>query len=333
MKKVILIISFFILIFLFGPKIEEPVIFKDLPKINLNINEVKLWIDKKESKFKNLKQGNESRIIFYDSIPKKTNISIVYLHGFSGSSQDGSPVHVNVAEKLNSNIYLPRLYAHGLNSNEPLIEYTGEKYLDSAREALALGKIIGEKVILMCTSTGCTAALALAANHPEVSALVMYAPNIRITHPLDFVATLPWGLYIVRLVEGGKYHYIKNTWKDKERFWTTKYRLEAPIQMQKLLETSMNENIFRKVNVPTFSGFYYKNGIEQDNVVSVEAMRTMFKQLGTEDSLKLEIAFEDGGGHEIAYDLVNENYIKVQESTLSFLRNVFNLNEDQSDQK
>ena len=203
MKKVILIISLFILVFLLGPKIEKPVIFKTLPKIKLRINEVESWIDQKESKFKNIKEGNESRIIFYDSVPKKTNISIVYLHGFSGSSQDGSPVHINVAKKLNSNIYLPRLYAHGLNSDEPLIEYTGEKYLDSAREALAIGKIIGEKVILMCTSTGCSAALTLAANHPEVAALVMYAPNIRITHPLDFVATLPWGLYIVRLVEGG----------------------------------------------------------------------------------------------------------------------------------
>ena len=328
MKKVFLIISFSILIFVAGPKIEKPVIFKDLPKIELNINEVKSWIDEKESKFNNIKEGNESRIIFYDSVPKKTDISIVYLHGFSGSSQDGFPVHINIAKKLNSNIYLPRLFAHGLNSNEPLIEYTGEKYLDSAREALALGKIIGEKVILMCTSTGCSAGLTLAANHPEVAALVMYAPNIRITHPLDFVATLPWGLYIVRLVEGGKYHYITGTWKDKEKFWTTKYRLEAPIEMQMLLETAMNEKIFRKIKVPTFSGFYYKNEIEQDNVVSVDAMRRMFKQLGTEDSLKLEIAFEDAGGHEIAYNIVNKNYVKVQESTLSFLQNIFNLNEN-----
>ena len=328
MKKVFLIISFSILIFVAGPKIEKPVIFKDLPKIELNINEVKSWIDEKESKFNNIKEGNESRIIFYDSVPKKTDISIVYLHGFSGSSQDGFPVHINIAKKLNSNIYLPRLFAHGLNSNEPLIEYTGEKYLDSAREALALGKTIGEKVILMCTSTGCSAGLTLAANHPEVAALVMYAPNIRITHPLDFVATLPWGLYIVRLVEGGKYHYITDTWKDKEKFWTTKYRLEAPIEMQMLLETAMNEKIFRKIKVPTFSGFYYKNEIEQDNVVSVDAMRRMFKQLGTEDSLKLEIAFEDAGGHEIAYNIVNKNYVKVQESTLSFLQNIFNLNED-----
>ena len=311
-----------------GPKIEKPIIFKDLPKIKLSINEVKSWIHQKELKFINIKEGNESRIIFYDSVPKKTNLSIVYLHGFSGSSQDGSPVHINTAKKLKSNIYLPRLYAHGLNSDEPLLEYTGEKYLDSAREALAIGKIIGEKVILMCTSTGCSAALALAANHPQVSALVMYAPNIRITHPLDFVATLPWGLYIVRLVEGGKYHYITNTWEDKEKFWTTKYRLEAPIEMQNLLETAMNEEVFRKVMVPTFSGFYYKNEVEQDNVVSVNAMRMMFKQLGTEDSLKLEIAFEDAGGHEIAYNIVNKNYLKVQKSTLKFLQNVFNLNED-----
>ena len=328
MKKVILIISLFILVFLLGPKIEKPLIFKTLPKIKLRINEVESWIDQKESKFKNIKEGNESRIIFYDSVPKKTNISIVYLHGFSGSSQDGSPVHINVAKKLNSNIYLPRLFAHGLISEEPLIEYTGEKYLDSAREALAIGEIIGEKVILMCTSTGCSAALTLAANHPEVAALVMYAPNIRINHPLDFVATLPWGLYIVRLVEGGKYHFITDIWKDKEKFWTTKYRLEAPIEMQKFLETAMNEDIFRKVKVPTFSGFYYKNELEQDNVVSVKAMRRMFRQLGTDDSLKLEIAFDDAGGHEIAHNLVNKNYVNVQESTLSFLQSVFNLNEN-----
>ena len=328
MKKKIIFFCFFILIFILGPKVEKPIIFKDLPEINLSINELKSWIDQKELKFKNIKEGNESRIKFFDSVPKKTNISIVYLHGFSGSSQDGFPVHTNIAKKLNSNIYLPRLYAHGLNSDEPLIEYTGEKYLDSAREALAIGKIIGEKVILMCTSTGCTAALTLAANHPEVDALVMYAPNIRITHPLDFVATLPWGLYIARLVEGGKYHYITKTWKDKEKFWTTKYRLEAPIEMQMLLETAMNENIFRKVKVPTLSGFYYKNEIEQDNVVSVDAMRRMFNQLGTEDSLKLEIAFDDAGGHEIAYNVVNKNYVRVQKSTLIFLQKVFNLNED-----
>ena len=71
MKKTILSSSFFILIFLAGPKTDKQIIFKDLPEINLNINEVKSWIDNKESKFKNIKEGNKSRIIFYDSVSKK----------------------------------------------------------------------------------------------------------------------------------------------------------------------------------------------------------------------------------------------------------------------
>ena len=80
---------------------------------------------KKNQNLKILKKETNLELYFMIQ-SQKTNISIVYLHGFSGSSQDGSPVHINVAEKLNSNIYLPRLYAHGLNSDEPLIEYTGK---------------------------------------------------------------------------------------------------------------------------------------------------------------------------------------------------------------
>ena len=70
MKKIILIISFFILIFLLGPKIEKPIIFKDLPKIKLSINEVKSWIHQKELKFINIKKaGNIHRPnLFDDSI-------------------------------------------------------------------------------------------------------------------------------------------------------------------------------------------------------------------------------------------------------------------------
>ena len=66
MKKVVLIFSLFILIFLAGPKVEKPVIFKDLPEIKSNIGEIKSWIDNNESKFNNIKEGNESRIIFHD---------------------------------------------------------------------------------------------------------------------------------------------------------------------------------------------------------------------------------------------------------------------------
>ncbi|MEN8853176.1 MAG: alpha/beta hydrolase, partial [Candidatus Arcticimaribacter sp.] len=171
-----------VVVFVMGPTVDAPVINKPLPELSIEINALPQWVKKQNDAFPNIKPGNESEVIFADSIPQKTKYAIVYLHGFSGSTADGGPVHKEVAAALGANIYLPRLYDHGLDTQEGLANYTGEKSLDSAREALAVGHLLGEKVILMGTSTGCTLALALAAQHPELAALVLYAPNIRINH-------------------------------------------------------------------------------------------------------------------------------------------------------
>ena len=291
------------------------------PEINVALEQLPQWVAEKEAAFPNIKDGNESRIVFADSLPKKTAYSIVYLHGFSGSAADGDPVHTQIADSLGFNIYLPRLYDHGLETPEGLANYTGEKSLDSAREALELGKKLGEKVILMGTSTGCTLALNLATD-PSVAALVLYAPNIRINHPLDFVATLPWGLQIIQQVEGSAYHKVGNLFPGKEKFWTMQYRLEAPVQMQKLLETTMVEATFNKVKVPVFSGFYYKNEQEQDPTVSVAKMREMFQQLGTVEELKKEVAFPNAKAHEIGSALVSKDHEGVRSATLDFLNQV-----------
>ena len=315
----LLLVTLFILM---GPSVDAPKIEKPLPALSLSITDLPDWLAKKNDSFPNIKEDNESKIIFADSIPTKTAYSIVYLHGFSGSAEDGAPVHEELAKALGANLYLPRLYDHGLESEEGLSSYTGEKSLDSAREALAVGQLLGDKVILMGTSTGCTLALALAAFHPDIAAMVLYAPNIRIAHPLDFVATLPWGLQIIRQVEGSHYHQMEAPSDDKKKYWTTKYRLEAVVQMQKLLETAMIPSLFNQITVPVFSGFYYKNEAEQDPVVSVAAMRTMFQELGTPEIYKEEMAFPNAGAHEIASHLVTENHEEVKEATLTFLNRI-----------
>lgn len=313
-----------VVIFIMGPTVDEPIIDKPLQELSIGLNDLSQWVQEQNETFPNIKPGNESELIFADSIPQKTAYAIVYLHGFSGSTADGAPVHKEVAKALGANIYLPRLYDHGLDTQEGLANYNGEKSLDSAREALAVGKLLGERVILMGTSTGCTLALALAAQHPELAALVLYAPNIRINHPLDFVATLPWGLQIVRQVEGGEYHHVENSIPEKAQFWTMHYRLEAVVHMQKLLETAMVPETFAKVTVPVFSCFYYKNEQEQDPTVSVAAMKQMFKELGTPNELKEEMAFPATGAHEIASELVSDNHEGVREATLKFLNRILN---------
>ena len=153
------IIAVLSLVFFVGPKVAAPVVNKPLPEITIPLEGLSAWIAQKEAAFPTLKPDNESKLVFADSIPQKTEYAIVYLHGFSGSAEDGAPVHEQVAEALGANIYLPRLLAHGLDGEENLLEYTGEGSLDTAREALAVGKILGKKVILMGTSTciGCRA--------------------------------------------------------------------------------------------------------------------------------------------------------------------------------
>ena len=247
-----------VIVFITGPTVDAPVIEKPSPELSMGLNDLPQWVQEQNEAFPKIKPGNELISTLQTLFPK-TAYAIVYLHGFSGSTADGAPVHKEVAKALGANIYLPRLYDHGLDTQEGLANYTGEKSLDSAREALAVGKLLGEKVILMGTSTGCTLALALAAQQPELAALVLYAPNIRINHPLDFAATLPWGLQIVRQVEGGEYQLVENSIPEKAQFWTMRYRLEAVVQMQKLLETAMVPETFAKITVPVFSGFYYKN--------------------------------------------------------------------------
>ncbi len=168
---------------------------------------------------------------------------------------------------------------------------------ESAKEALAIGKSLGEKVIVISTSTGGTLALTLAAEFPEdVFALINMSPNIRINHPLAFIGNDPWGLQIARLARGGKYE-ISPPEPFHDKYWYQKSRLEAVTQLEELLEEKMNKSTFQKVKCPSLTLYYYKNEKEQDPTVKVSAMLEMNLELGTAEDLKVAIAMPNTGDH------------------------------------
>ena len=123
-------------------------------------------------------------------------------------------MHRNIARALKANLYLPRLSDHGLIEEEPMLNFTGQKYLDSAKEALAIAKKIGEKVIVISSSTGGTLSLILG-NDPQIAALLLFGPNVEIYDPKSKLLTLPWGLQIAEWVLGGKYHNMNNITEKK----------------------------------------------------------------------------------------------------------------------
>ena len=311
-------------IFFLGPEIEAPNLELPTPEISSTILELKDSINAHEATFDNIKPDNASKLEFYDSIPQKTAFSVLYLHGFSASSEEGDPVHRNIAHVLKANLYLPRLTDHGLIEEEPMLNFTSQKYIDDAREALAVAKKIGQKVIVISSSTGGTLSLILG-NDPQIAALLMFSPNIEIYDSRSKLLTLPWGLQIAQLVLGSKYHIMNKITEQKKNYWTTRYRLEPTIELQKLIETGMRPKIFKRITAPVFMGYYYKNQEEQDKVVSIPAMLKMFDQLGTSDGKKQKMAFPDAGDHVIASRLSSPNHYQVERAARSFLQKQLNV--------
>jgi esterase/lipase len=150
----------------------------------------------------------------------------------------------------------------------------------------------------MSTSTGGTLALKLAAEYPDIAGLILLSPNIAINDFNAWMLNNHWGLQIARLVKGN-YIYAKDTTALYKQYWNQTYCIESTVQLEELLETTMKESTFKKVTQPTLLLYYYKDEDQQDQVVKVSAMKRMFLQLGTSDSLKRQVAVPNAGDHVI----------------------------------
>ena len=331
MKGIKRIISIVILVglvaFLLGPKPPEPQLSKDLPSLSTNLASIASFVERKQAGV-HVKPDNESRIFWAsDSLRQRTEYCVLYLHGFSASWYEGYPAHVTFAREFGFNLYAPRLYDHGLVSDDALLNMTPDNLWESAKEALMVARSLGKKVIIMSTSTGGTLGLKLAADFPEyVDALILYSPNIRINNSSAFVLTKPWGLQIARKITGSKYRTSNEDAESEDcKYWNCKYRLEALVYLQQLVEATMKKETYEKVTVPVFLGYYYKDEAHQDETVRVDAMLKMFNQLGTVSGEKVKVAFPEAGQHVIACEMTSGAVDAVIAETIDFGINILEL--------
>lgn len=301
-----------IAVYFIGPTPHKNKWSKDLPSVPQQPEELEKFIAANEAKH-NVKPDNEARIVWNDSTKQKTPYSVVYLHGFSASQEEGDPVHLDFAKKFGCNLYLSRLADHGIDTTEQLLYFNGDRFWESAKEAMMIGKAIGDKVILMSTSTGGTVALMLAGDYPrDVDALINMSPNIAVNNGTIWIANNPWGLQIARKVVGGDYQVITDFDEPRLQYWNSKYRLEAVSALQEIIEDKMNKSTFEKVKCPSLTLYYYKNETEQDPTVKVSAMLEMNKQLGTPADMKVEKAIPNAGAHVIGSRLTSKDLPAVE---------------------
>ncbi len=249
--------------------------------------------------------GVEKRITWFDE-QQPTAYSVLYLHGFSATRQETAPLAEIVARSLGANLFETRLTGHG-REREPLAEVRAEDWLADAAEALTVARQLGERVIIIGTSTGATLAAAML-DHPAMNAVdtvVMVSPNFA---PRDANAawlTRPAGPLLARMLVGDT-----RSWKPhnalQARFWSTSYPLSAPIEVMRLVDLA---NRKLPAAMPQRLLMFYSL---QDTVISADAALAVFAQ--TEAPQKAAIAITNPGDpshHVLAGDILSAG--KTQE--------------------
>jgi len=306
-----------------GPKSKFKEVNNTPKEIIIDIKNVASYIADIESSFSNIKPDNQSQFIWQDST-QKTEYALLYLHGYSASYGECSPILQNFSDRYRCNTYLHRLKDHGLNDDNAFAKLTPESLVESAKEAVAIAKNVGEKLLIISTSTGCTLATYLAAADSDIEAIIMTAPNFDLYDQNSHLMLKPWGKQILKKIVGGNHR----TWEatpEAQKYWTTKNRIEGLIAMRSLLDQTMTDEIFSKINVPVFVGYYYKDANNQDEIISINAIKEFQLLISTPPENQKFIPYASAKGHVISSKYMNPNWKEVQDSIFVFAENILNL--------
>ncbi len=327
MKKILLIlICLLFAAYFLGPMKKFKEVNGKIKLLDIPLSKIDQYIADKEAKVANIRPDNEARIIWTDSLKQKTPYSVVYLHGFSASWFEGNGIHQPFAERYGCNLYLSRLAQHGIKDKEVFGDLSPQEYIDSAKEAIAIGKLIGEKVIVMSCSTGGTLGIYLEAENPDlVDAQLLYSPNIDINSLATELLTLPWGVQIANSIMGEYRNTANSNPSTYNNYATSHYKSEGVVNLKALIEQTMTPATFKKITKPYFLGYYYRNEEEQDPVVSVAEMLEFNKQTKTPADKKIAVAFPDVGDHVMVNTMKSGDVKSVQMETFRFAEEVLGM--------
>lgn len=283
-------------------------------------------IARKEKEDYPLKRGAEARVVWHDETTKaRTPCSIVYLHGFKGSHGEGAPVHQAIARSFGCNLYLSRLHGHGQIKVNKFDDLRPGHLLHSAEEACRIGRAIGEKVILMGTSTGAALSLYLAGlseQRTAIQGLVLYSPLIRLYGIHALLLQNRWMRSLLSHVPGRNYQVRPSDpfTPDEQHIWYQAYKLNGALTLGETIQSFMRPPVFRSVTCPAFIGYYFKDEAHHDKVVSVPAIKRMARQLGTPADDRVVQNFPAANSHVICNGLLSADVAGVIRETKAFLK-------------
>ncbi len=233
------------------------------------------YIALKEESRTDLTPGAEKEIVWAGAAGERTPLAIVYLHGFSATKQEIRPVPDLLAARFGANLYYARFTGHG-RPGEALAEATAGDWLRDAEEAIAIGRRLGERVLVLATSTGATFAT-LALLKPEaargVVGLAAVSPNFGLSGVPVAVLTAPFARDVLPLVFGAERAWTPEN-EAHGRWWTSRYPLVALIPMAVAVEAAREAEV-EAIGTPALFVF-----AEDDQVVDAAATRAVAARWG-----------------------------------------------------
>jgi len=256
----------------------------------------------------------ESRIVWANG-EARTPWSIVTLHGFSATRQETAPLAETVASLLNANLYEARLAGHGL-TEQPLAGVRAEDWLQDAADALAAGAAIGDKIVVIGTSTGATLAAAMLDHElaKHIDTLVMISPNFEPRDPGARWLTRPAGPLLARLAVGDTRCWEPHN-ELQARFWSTCYPTAAAVEMMRLVDRA---NRLLPASIPQRLLMFYSG---DDRVISPTAALEVFDATASPQKAALEITNSgDPSQHVLAGDILSPTTTRsVADAIASFI--------------
>jgi alpha-beta hydrolase superfamily lysophospholipase len=233
------------------------------------------WLADGEARFDDITPGVEKRILWAGDAGVPTDEVVVYIHGFSATSEEIRPVPDRVADALGANLLYWRLAGHG-RTGDAMAEATAGDWIEDMAQALAVAGELGDRVTVIATSTGGTLA-AIAATLPElapqIDRLVLISPNFEVAHPAARLLTWPAARAWVPVVAGRERGFQPLN-EAQGRYWTTRYPTVATLPMAALVDHARGLD-YSGVDIPTLFLFS-----DADQVVRAEATREVAGRWG-----------------------------------------------------
>lgn len=295
----VVVIAVLAIAFLLGPRVPvdttvrfDPAVIGDDPQA---------YLAREEAAIPDIRPGQDKEIVWARPLIRaKTPISIVYIHGFSASSGEVRPLPDEIADALDANLFLTRLTGHG-QDGAAMAQGSVNAWINDYAEAIAIGREIGDKVVVIATSTGASLA-AWAATRPELSqdvaTMVLISPNFGVRAAGSEMLTWPWGKQIAEALIGKERSFTPLN-PLHEKLWTTRYPTSALLPMAALVDLARNAPV-ETIKIPALFIFS-----DDDKVVRQDLTREIAARWGARHELVPIERSGDPSNHVIAGDALS----------------------------